>query len=59
MRAAAAAAVVVVVVARARGAGARRTPELTSRLFAEHYHAPLNEAIYGSADRIATLVDAG
>jgi len=32
--------------------------ELTSRLFAEHYHVPLNEAIYGAADRIVARVDA-
>jgi DNA-binding CsgD family transcriptional regulator len=32
--------------------------ELTSKLFAEHYHAPLNEAIYGAADRIAARVAA-
>ena len=28
--------------------------ELTSKLFAEHYHAPLNDAIYGAADRVAS-----
>ena len=28
--------------------------ELTSRLFAEHYHAPLNDAIHDAADRVAT-----
>jgi DNA-binding CsgD family transcriptional regulator len=27
--------------------------ELTSRLFAEHYHVPLNDAIYAAADRVA------
>ena len=27
--------------------------ELTSKLFAEHYHAPLNDAIYAAADRVA------
>jgi DNA-binding CsgD family transcriptional regulator len=32
--------------------------ELTSKLFAEHYHAPLNDAIYASADRIAARVAA-
>ena len=32
--------------------------ELTSKLFAEHYHAPLNDAIYASADRIASRVAA-
>ena len=30
--------------------------ELTSKLFAEHYHAPLNDAIYASAERIAARV---
>jgi DNA-binding CsgD family transcriptional regulator len=30
--------------------------ELTSKLFAEHYHVPLNEAIYGAADRIAARI---
>jgi DNA-binding CsgD family transcriptional regulator len=33
--------------------------ELTSRLFAEHYHGPLNEAIYATADRVADRVNAG
>ena len=31
--------------------------ELTSKLFAEHYHAPLNEAIYGSVDRVGARMD--
>jgi DNA-binding CsgD family transcriptional regulator len=30
--------------------------ELTSKLFAEHYHAPLNDAIYATADRVAARV---
>jgi DNA-binding CsgD family transcriptional regulator len=33
--------------------------ELTSKLFAEHYHLPLNDAIYGAADRTAARVAAG
>ena len=32
--------------------------ELTSKLFAEHYHVPLNDAIYGSADRVANRLSA-
>jgi DNA-binding CsgD family transcriptional regulator len=32
--------------------------ELTSKLFAEHYHAPLNDALYGAADRVAARVAA-
>ena len=32
--------------------------ELTSKLFAEHYHGPLNDAIHGSADRVAARVGA-
>jgi DNA-binding CsgD family transcriptional regulator len=32
--------------------------ELTSRLFAEHYHGPLNEALYATADRVAARVTA-
>lgn len=32
--------------------------ELTSKLFAEHYHVPLNDAIYGSADRVADRLSA-
>jgi DNA-binding CsgD family transcriptional regulator len=32
--------------------------ELTSKLFAEHYHAPLNDAIYGSMDRMADRLSA-
>jgi DNA-binding CsgD family transcriptional regulator len=30
--------------------------ELTSKLFAEHYHGPLNEAIYAGTDRFADRV---
>jgi DNA-binding CsgD family transcriptional regulator len=30
--------------------------ELTSKLFAEHYHGPLNDAIYASMDRVADRV---
>ena len=30
--------------------------ELTSKLFAEHYHAPLNDAIYAAADRVPSSV---
>ena len=33
--------------------------ELTSRLFAEHYHGPLNDAIYASFDRVVDRVSAG
>jgi DNA-binding CsgD family transcriptional regulator len=32
--------------------------ELTSKLFAEHYHAPLNDAIYASADRVVARAGA-
>jgi len=32
--------------------------ELTSKLFAEHYHGPLNEGIYGSVDRVADRLSA-
>jgi DNA-binding CsgD family transcriptional regulator len=33
--------------------------ELTSRLFAEHYHGPLNDAIYANMDRVADRISAG
>jgi DNA-binding CsgD family transcriptional regulator len=33
--------------------------ELTSKLFAEHYHGPLNDAMYASFDRVADRVSAG
>jgi DNA-binding CsgD family transcriptional regulator len=33
--------------------------ELTSKLFAEHYHLPLNDAIYGAADRVTARMAAG
>ena len=33
--------------------------ELTSKLFAEHYHGPLNDAIYATAGRVAELVSIG
>lgn len=33
--------------------------ELTSRLFAEHYHGPLNDAIYSSMDRVAERLSVG
>jgi DNA-binding CsgD family transcriptional regulator len=33
--------------------------ELTSKLFAEHYHGPLNDAMYAAADRVAARVSAG
>ncbi|HKO29209.1 MAG TPA: helix-turn-helix transcriptional regulator [Solirubrobacteraceae bacterium] len=33
--------------------------ELTSKLFAEHYHGPLNDAMYASMDRVADRVGAG
>lgn len=33
--------------------------ELTSKLFAEHYHGPLNEAMYAAADRVADRINAG
>jgi DNA-binding CsgD family transcriptional regulator len=33
--------------------------ELTSKLFAEHYHGPLNDAMYAAADRVAERVSAG
>jgi DNA-binding CsgD family transcriptional regulator len=33
--------------------------ELTSKLFAEHYHGPLNEAIYAGMERVADRVSAG
>jgi DNA-binding CsgD family transcriptional regulator len=29
--------------------------ELTSKLFAEHYHLPLNDALYAAADRVAAF----
>jgi DNA-binding CsgD family transcriptional regulator len=29
--------------------------ELTSKLFAEHYHGPLNDAIYSSSDRVSAI----
>ena len=32
--------------------------ELTSKLFAEHYHAPLNDAIYGAWDRTVARMSA-
>jgi DNA-binding CsgD family transcriptional regulator len=31
--------------------------ELTSKLFAEHYHAPLDDAIYASADRVNASIE--
>lgn len=39
------------------GVGSRG--ELTSKLFAEHYHAPLNDALYAAADRVAARVRDG
>ena len=33
--------------------------ELTSKLFAEHYHGPLNDAIYATAGRVAERVSIG
>jgi DNA-binding CsgD family transcriptional regulator len=33
--------------------------ELTSKLFAEHYHGPLNEVMYANMDRVADRVRAG
>jgi DNA-binding CsgD family transcriptional regulator len=31
--------------------------ELTSKLFAEHYHAPLDDAIFASADRVKASIE--
>ena len=39
--------------------GVSSRSELTSRLFAEHYHGPLNEAIYATMDRVADRMSAG
>lgn len=37
------------------GVGSRG--ELTSKLFAEHYHVPLNDAIYAAADRVVARMN--